>query len=259
MLPSGLPVKVAAFQAPLTPPGALHDLSSLQERVRWCESQGIALLCCPEGLLGGLADYAVNPLAVALEVANGQLAEMLAPIASPSVTTIVGFTERDGHDLYNAAAVFHQGAVLGVYRKRHPAIRQSVYRPGTTLPIFAVQGLTLGILICHDSTFGTDAQSLAARGAQVLVVPTNNGLPLGRPDPYEDARRCDQARARETGLWIVRADVAGTADGLWSRGSSAITAPDGRVVATASAGESGLIVAEIVLAGGALGDRQTWQ
>ena len=66
----------------------------------------------------------------ALDVEGGQLSATLAPLASDTVTTILGFTEISAGQLYNSAAVFHQGAVAGLYRKLHPAIRKSIYRAG---------------------------------------------------------------------------------------------------------------------------------
>src|SRR5262245_37999896 len=87
------------------------------------------------------------------------------PLASKSVTTIVGFTEAGGTEkLYNAAAVFHDGRVVGVYRKRYPAIRTSVYSAGNRSPIFTVASLSFGI-ICNDSNYPELAADMVARGA----------------------------------------------------------------------------------------------
>ena len=54
----GFEVKVAAYQAPLLPSGSTAALDLVRARVRWCESEGISFLCCPEAILGGLADDA---------------------------------------------------------------------------------------------------------------------------------------------------------------------------------------------------------
>jgi len=71
---------------------------------------------------------AEDPAAIALSVE--QLGVLLKPLASQTVTTILGFTEIAGGLLYNSAAVFPQGMVTGTYRKQHPAIRSSVYTAG---------------------------------------------------------------------------------------------------------------------------------
>lgn len=86
---------VAAYQAPLLPSGAPEAIDLIARQVRTCESLGVQVLCCPEAILGGLADYAVRPDAIAIDVKRGQLRRVVAPIASDTVTTIVGFTEVD--------------------------------------------------------------------------------------------------------------------------------------------------------------------
>jgi predicted amidohydrolase len=76
---------------------------------------------------------------------DGQLARVLAPLTSDSVTSIVGFTElADNDQLYNAVALFHRGRVAGLYRKLHPAIRRSVYSAGSATLVFRVGELTFG-------------------------------------------------------------------------------------------------------------------
>jgi predicted amidohydrolase len=105
----------------------MEALALIREQVDRCESAGVDILCCPGGILGGLADYAPRPADIAIDVAAGDLDERLAPLASARVTTILGFTEidREGR-LFNAAAVFQRGSVAGVYRKWHPAINRSI-------------------------------------------------------------------------------------------------------------------------------------
>ena len=54
-------MKVAAYQAPLLRGGSMATLGLIRERVKWCETQGVEILCCPEAVLGGLADDAQSP------------------------------------------------------------------------------------------------------------------------------------------------------------------------------------------------------
>jgi predicted amidohydrolase len=242
-------MKVAAYQAPLLAAGSLEAIGYIEERVAWCESEGVSILCCPEAILGGLADYAEYPSRFAMRVDDGHLARVLAPLTSDSVTSIVGFTElADNDKLYNSAAVFYQGRVAGLYRKLHPAIRQSVYSAGSATPVFRVSGLTFGIVICCDSTFSEPARAIALQGALVLFVPTNNGLPKKRAYPglVQEARASDSSRALETGLWVIRADVAGTNGDLISYGSSEIVDPDGKVVRQATLQTTDLLVADVI-------------
>jgi predicted amidohydrolase len=247
-------MKVAAYQAPLEACGSMEMLGFIREQVHRCESAGVEILCCPEAILGGLADYSTRPAEIAFTAEGDQLNTVLAPLASETVTTILGFTEIDRQGLlYNTAAVFHRGAVCGLYRKVHPAINRSVHAAGDKAPVFAIGGLTFGIVICRDSTFVEPARIMASQGAAVLFVPTNNGLPPGKggPELVDEARSCDIARARENGVSMVRADVAGRTPDLVSYGSSGIVDQAGQVVVTAERLSPDLVVADIDTARGA--------
>jgi 5-aminopentanamidase len=241
-------VKVAAYQAPLLESGSMDALVLIREQVEYCESAGVEILCCPEGILGGLADYASEPKAFAINVEDGRLNSILAPLASDSVATILGFTEIDRRGrLYNSAAVFHKGSVAGLYRKLYPAINQSVYEAGDKIPVFTIGKLTFGILICLDSNYYEPARLMAAQGAAALFVPTNNGLPPRKtgPEIVTHARNCDIARAIENSISVIRADVAGRTADLVSYGSSGIVDPDGMVLGSAPRLEAGVVVADI--------------
>ena len=138
-------MKVAAYQSPLLPGGAIDAaIGLIRDRVAWCEAEAVEVLCCPEAVLGGLADYSARPSEIAIRVDGGQLDAVLAPLASDTVTIIVGFTEIDRCGrLFNSAAVWHKGSVAGIYRKRHPAINHSLYDAGDALPVFTIGELTL--------------------------------------------------------------------------------------------------------------------
>jgi len=241
-------VQVAAYQAPLAATRSRDVLRLIAEQVARCEAAGVEILCCPEGLVGGLADHVEPAHRLLLPADADQLANALAPLASATVTTIVGYSERDAANrLVNAAAVLHRGTVVGRYRKLHPAIRRSVYTAGDRTPVFTVGRLTFGILICRDSIFAEPAQIMVAGGAAALFVPTNNGLPADRPhaSTAAAARRIDVALATAHGVSVIRADVAGAAFGFVSHGSTGIVGPDGRVLAVAPPLEASLVVADI--------------
>jgi predicted amidohydrolase len=206
----------------------------------------VDILCCPEAVLGGLADLSDRPAELAIEV--GRLRTHLRPLASDSVTTIVGFTEAGTHGrLFNSAAVFSQNEVVGVYRKLHPAINRSVYTPGRATELFNVGTLVFGIVICRDSTFAELVQGMASHGATAVFVPTNNALAPTKNGTEVAAHACqtDVHRAAESAIWVVRADVAGRIEGLESYGSSAITGCDGVVRQVAKTLEPDLLIADI--------------
>jgi 5-aminopentanamidase len=242
-------MKVAAWQAPLSSIGA-DALALLRRRLDQCEAEGGGILCCPEAFIGGLAAWTDDRSTAAIP--SSGILRFLRPVADARLTVIVGFTElsSDG-GLHNSAAVVSHGTVTGVYRKRHPAIRRSVYRPGTESPVFHADGLCFGILICYVSTFPHLGADLASRGARVLFVPTNDALPASRASNalLAEVRACDASLATENGCWVVRADVAGVAGDLRSQGSSCITSPTGETVSTGRPFEEDFLMAELGLAG----------
>jgi predicted amidohydrolase len=236
-------VKIATWQARLLPPGSTNAVELIRARVDECEREGVRILCCPEAIVGGLADYCDEPARFA--ISTSRISAAFAPLASDIVTTIAGFTElgADG-ELYNAAAVLDGGSAVGVYRKRHPAIRRSIYKPGREIPVFHAAGVRFGIVICYDSNFPDLARQMAAQGATALIIPTNNSLPphKGGAGLAAEARRVDIATAATNRLWVIRSDVAGHAGGFESYGSSWIVDPLGNVKLTAQAFHEELLI-----------------
>ena len=241
-------MRVAAYQAPLLPAGSMDAIDLIRSRVEWCAAERVAILCCPEAIVGGLADYARDPTQFAISASARRLDSVLAPLASDTVTTVVGFTElADDGRLYNAAAVLQRGSVVGLYRKLYPAINRSVYEAGHDIPVFNAGDLTFGIVICNDSNYFEPARLIAAQGAVALFVPTNNALPptRSRATLVAEARNVDITRAVENSMWVIRADVAGRTDELVSDGSSEIVDPNGVVIQSGRQASEDLIVAEI--------------
>ncbi len=220
----------------------------MRTQIKRCESECITILCCPEAILGGLADNHPNPSQFAITANGTALESAFSPLASKPVTTIVGFTELgDRGRIYDSAAVFQRGEIVGLYRKLYPAIRRSVYSAGHDVRVFRIGEFTFGIAICNDSNHPELARLMAEQGATALFVPTNNGLPANRngAEVAAKARECDRAIALENSMYVVRADVAGHAEGLVSRGSSEIVDPDGIVVRSAAPMTEDLVIADI--------------
>jgi 5-aminopentanamidase len=239
-------MKIAAYQAPYLRSGCMVEpVEHIRHRVKWCEAEGVPVLCCPEAILGGLADDGPCPSDVAVSVEAGQLQALLAPLASDSVTTILGFTEAVGADLYNSAAILSKGEIVGVYRKRHPAIRSSVYKAGDQSPVFTLGALSFGIMICYDSNFPELGADMVARGARLLFVPTNNALRPERADVVALTRAVDVSCAKSNGVAVVRADVAGNTGDRLSIGSSAIIDSKGMLLGSGKPLSEDLLVADL--------------
>ena len=66
-------MKVAAYQAPLFKNGSMEAIEHIKRQIVVCEKEGVEILCCPETILGGMAEHVKNPLDIAPNVESGQL------------------------------------------------------------------------------------------------------------------------------------------------------------------------------------------
>jgi predicted amidohydrolase len=87
---------------------------------------------------------------------------------------VVPVVERDGHLLYNTAAlVGPDGQMVGKYRKvtlpRGECDRG--IQPGSDYPVFDTRFGKVGIMICYDGFFPEPARELSLRGAEIIAFP----------------------------------------------------------------------------------------
>jgi len=75
-------MKVAAYQAPLLADDSIGSIGRMQQCVRECETNGVSVLCFPEAILGGLADFSDNPGRHAIRTNDGQLTAVLKPLVA---------------------------------------------------------------------------------------------------------------------------------------------------------------------------------
>jgi len=69
--------------------------------------------------------------------------------------------EKSRHGLFNSAAIFDQGDFLGIYLKIHLFSEEKKwFLPGTVSPpIFKINSIKVGVMICFDWIFPEIAQS----------------------------------------------------------------------------------------------------
>lgn len=138
---------------------------------------------------------------------------------------------------YNAASVISEGRVIERYAKRELPNYQvfderRYFVPGQGTGVFAVDGISVGLLICEDAWFNEPAELALASGAQVLAVINASPYHIGKGGERL-ARMADRAKA--TGLPIVYAHLVGGQDEVVFDGGSFAVAADGALVARAPA------------------------
>ena len=123
---------------------------------------------------------------------------------------------------------------------------EQIFYAGSESPIFEVNGLRFGINICNDTNFPDAAKTLAELGASLIVCPANNMSRRATAEALKEKHNSVRSeRCRETGLWLISADVTGARDGRISWGPTAVLSPAGAVAAQLSLGRPGLLVFDI--------------
>ena len=163
-------------------------------------------------------------------------------IRSVGAQALVGaITEGPGRRFYNQTLLYAEdGAIVGRYTKIHlvPFGEYIPFRsvlgwtnryrrtareltPGTTLRLFDVAGVRVGTPICFENAYPDLFRRFVNRGANFMVVSTNDSSFL-RSVASREHVMMSQLRAVETGRWIVHAAISG---------ESAMVDPEGQVVA----------------------------
>ena len=245
--PSFRTLKVGVWQGTSHLGDVAENLLTLERAASVCEQQGVELLVLPELFLHGygctgaqLGAYALNKFSNELKRA-GELARR------HSVWILLPYAERASRvnnsavvfDVYNSVAFFDpsDGRLAHQYRKVHLAglAESSLYHRGApedlepfTLVTASGTGVSIGVAVCYDLEFPEHARTLAMRGAEVLVAPSAVG-------PKATTQSFCSARAMENLLYVVNANAEGEASFPLNfaqfAGSSAVYAPDGKVLA----------------------------
>jgi predicted amidohydrolase len=159
---------------------------------------------------------------------------------------VLGLIEVEEGRLFNTAIVVDRGAVIGRYRKAHLRAGEQIFDAGSDSHVFEIAGLRFGINICYDTNFPGAARKVADLGASLIVCPANNMCRRKTAEALKNVHNSVRGeRCRETGLWLVSADVTGERDGRISWGPTAVLNPDGEVVAQLPPEKTGLLVFDI--------------
>ncbi|MBN1674228.1 MAG: carbon-nitrogen hydrolase family protein [Kiritimatiellae bacterium] len=87
----------------------------------------------------------------------------------------VSLKESAGDLIHNTGVLIDRaGALVGKYRKTHPAPGEGIFSgntPGDTYPVFETDFAKVGFLICYDLHFPEPARIYALKGAELLLNP----------------------------------------------------------------------------------------
>jgi predicted amidohydrolase len=227
-----------ALLAQLAPaPGAALD-NARRAAALVGERADVDLLVLPELFLTG---YDLNTVrSGAIDPAGPELAVIRDAARRAGTSVVVGFAERRGAQVANAAAcIGDDGEIGAIYRKTHLFGREAeVFGAGDELVTARLSGRTVGMLICFDMEFPEPARALARAGAEALITIAANMEPF-----LSDHLIASQARALDNRLPHLYVNRCGEEAGLRFVGGTRALREDGTIAAQSPPGEGVLTVA----------------
>jgi len=218
------------------------NTAKIRRYIEKAREMQVDLVCFPEMAITG---YPPDDLLLKPEFVSGNL-EKLDQIVqnSKGIAVMVGFVDSKD-DLYNAAAVAHDGKLCGIYHKTYlPNYgvfdENRYFQAGTEAPIFVINGVSIGVNVCEDIWYPTGPTTLQARaGAEVIVNISASPYHAGRRNFRE---RMLATRASDDAVIMAYTNLVRGQDELIFEGGSMVLDGRGEIVARAKQFEEDLLV-----------------
>lgn len=236
-------MRIACWQGAVRDTTDRSDLGWLRVVAARAAEEGARLLVTPEMSLTGYRLGRPAMRAAAALARQSLCAEAAGIAAEYGIALVVGWPEADGDQLHNTARLIDRGGhTLADYRKVHlfGEVDREVFTAGDRgIVQAAVDGLTVGLLICYDVEFPEAVRAHAVAGTELLLVPSA----LMRPWEFV-ADTLVPARAFESQLFLAYVNWVGQEHELSYCGLSQVVGPDGRMLAGLEE-DAGLLVADL--------------
>ncbi len=165
------------------------------------------------------------------------------------IIAVVGFVDKD-EDIYNAAAIIHNGEIKGVYHKHHLpnySVFDEVryFQKGKDIVLLNVEGYKIGVSICEDIWYPENPINVQAiEGAELILNLNASPYTVGKTKYRKEMLK---VRAKDNLVAIAYVNMVGGQDELVFDGNSMVVLPDGSFEAKGKAFEEELIIADIDL------------
>jgi len=224
------------------------NIARIRASIERARAIGVDLLAFPEMVVPG---YPPEDLLLKPAFIQGCI-DRTRDLAGDSrgMTVVVGTLERDG-DLYNSAAILHDGRWVGTARKRYlPNYgvfdENRYFMPERRSVVFSRGGTVFGVNVCEDIWLsgGPSEEQVVRGGAEVILNLSASPYHEGKAD---ERRRMISTRAADNLAIVCYVNLVGGQDEILFDGSSLILDEKGTVLAEGAAFAEDLVVADVDL------------
>ncbi|MGQ0794301.1 MAG: NAD+ synthase [Deltaproteobacteria bacterium] len=222
------------------------NLAKILARIEEAKSLGVDILCFPELAITG---YPPEDLLLKPSFIDDNL-KALDKITERAlgITVIVGFADRR-EDIYNAAAVIHNGSIADIYHKRYlPNYgvfdENRYFQAGVRAPVYRLGELTFGVNICEDIWYPGDPTRVQATLADARLIINISSSPY-HASKAPSRERMLASRASDYSVVIAFCNLTGGQDELVFDGHSAVIAENGQTYSRAAGFTETLLLSDI--------------
>ncbi|UCE98438.1 MAG: NAD+ synthase [Dehalococcoidia bacterium] len=224
------------------------NTKKIQKTIKEGKSLGIDILTFPELAICG---YPPEDLLFKTNfISENQRSVRKIVDSSSGIDIIVGFVDSS-KDIYNAAAVIHDGKLVGVYRKIYlPNYgifdEKRYFRTGSECPIYIIGGVGVGINICEDIWYedGPTRKQIDS-GAEIIINISASPYHFGKGKIRE--KMLSNRAVNNTSI-IAFNNLVGGQDELVFDGNSLIVDHQGQLLTRGRQFEEDLLVADLDVA-----------
>jgi 5-aminopentanamidase len=240
-----------AIASPPFPKSISDGIYWLEKLVAEAGKEQAEIICFPESYIPGYPGMDYDEQERSPEQLRSALDQVCQIAAKYAIAIIIPMDWHHPDGILNLAYVVSaKGEVLGFQTKNQLGPPEDdLWIPGTERSIFEVNGITIGISICHEGLrYPESVRWAAQRDAKIVFHPHFAGSNTGgvqltewghKDNPYYE--KAMVMRAMENTIYFASSNFAC----LYPESVSSIIAPDGTCITHEEYGRTGIIVADI--------------
>lgn len=223
----------------------------IRESMKKAASEGSAMICFPECCIPGMRGIGADIPEISAEELDTTLNEVCGYAREHELNVILPMEHiKDGKRYAVAHFIGKDGNVVGTQTKNQLDVAEDgIYTAGDKRQLFEVDGVKVGIVICHEGfRYPESVRWAAQRGAKIVFQPycagsDTEGMILtqwcGAENPYyEKAQLC---RAIENTVYFAAVNFAFR----YQNGATAVISPEGKLVKALDYGKYDVLVCDI--------------